>query len=575
MNLLISAGLLALLGSFSSLVVAQQAAAVAYAPKFTLCPPNTSLIRSAGTSKQSLSPSESSYISARKSQVLPSAWSSYLKNVKQAAKSNNIALPAYVSAILSQPTTFPNLGIATSGGGYRAAIFGAGVLNALDGRNLTSSGVGTGGLLQAASYLSGLSGGSWLLGSLIQADFPPLLDLIFGTSSGLGGWNAQVDLLQISTDPNVIAQFVGLLVQESAGKFLTGFPVTFTDIWARTLSRHFVTGTTAANFFDTNLTHGAGVTLSSITQLPTFAQHAQPFPIIVANSLTATDTEFPPLMNPIFEFTPFEFGSFDPQLSAFTPTQFLGSPNNSLCVTNMDQLGFVEGISSNLFSAFNTSETDLLNSNIGPIISALQSNFGQKNIRLDSSQIPNPFFGLSKGSFVDSDQTLLTLVDGGLDGEVIPLQPLLVKARKVDTIIAIDASADTLDNFAAGASVVASSQRAALFPKSYSFPPVPASNTSFLSQNLTTRPTFFGCNTRTTDDAPLLIYIANGGAPLGQTPVTNTTTLQTTYPAAEIQQMVEQTFDIATQGISTIKNGVASKEKTRDCEEWGVQELFG
>lgn len=334
MNLLISAGLLALLGSFSSLVVAQQAAAVAYAPKFTLCPPNTSLIRSAGTSKQSLSPSESSYISARKSQVLPSAWSSYLKNVKQAAKSNNIALPAYVSAILSQPTTFPNLGIATSGGGYRAAIFGAGVLNALDGRNLTSSGVGTGGLLQAASYLSGLSGGSWLLGSLIQADFPPLLDLIFGTSSGLGGWNAQVDLLQISTDPNVIAQFVGLLVQESAGKFLTGFPVTFTDIWARTLSRHFVTGTTAANFFDTNLTHGAGVTLSSITQLyvhdskivfgrnvcsligfpidfcrPTFAQHAQPFPIIVANSLTATDTEFPPLMNPIFEFTPCQYPS--------------------------------------------------------------------------------------------------------------------------------------------------------------------------------------------------------------------------------------------------------------------------
>lgn len=122
-------------------------------------------------------------------------------------------------------------------------------------------------------------------------------------------------------------------------------------------------------------------------------------------------------------------------------------------------------------------------------------------------------------------------------------------------------SADTLDNFAAGASVVASSQRAALFPKSYSFPPVPASNTSFLSQNLTTRPTFFGCNTRTTDDAPLLIYIANGGAPLGQTPVTNTTTLQTTYPAAEIQQMVEQTFDIATQGISTIKNGVAVKDK--------------
>jgi lysophospholipase len=30
-------------------------------------------------------------------------------------------------------------------------------------------------------------------------------------------------------------------------------------------------------------------------------------------------------------------------------------------------------------------------------------------------------------------------VDGGEDGEVIPLQPLLVKARGVDVIFAIDA----------------------------------------------------------------------------------------------------------------------------------------
>lgn len=78
-------------------------------------------------------------------------------------------------------------------------------------------------------------------------------------------------------------------------------------------------------------------------------------------------------------------------------------------------------------------------SSIGPIIGALQQALPQKNIRLDSAEIPNPFFGVSSATFPDSDQRLLTLVDGGEDGETTPFQPLLVKARNVDTIIAIDA----------------------------------------------------------------------------------------------------------------------------------------
>jgi lysophospholipase len=52
----------------------------------------------------------------------------------------------------------PRLAIAFSGGGHRAALFGAGVRNALDIRNDSAKNAGTGGLLQAASYVSGLSG---------------------------------------------------------------------------------------------------------------------------------------------------------------------------------------------------------------------------------------------------------------------------------------------------------------------------------------------------------------------------------------------------------------------------------
>lgn len=41
----------------------------------------------------------------------------------------------------------------------------------------------------------------------------------------------------------------------------------------------------------------------------------------------------------------------------------------------------------------------------------------------------------------------LQLIDGGSNGENIPLNPLLVKAREVDVIIAVDGSSDTDDNW--------------------------------------------------------------------------------------------------------------------------------
>ena len=84
-------------------------------------------------------------------------------------------------------------------------------------------------------------------------------------------------------------------------------------------------------------------------------------------------------------------------------------------------------------------EQALESSLIGPIIDALTKALPQPGIRFDSAQLPNPFVGVSTATFPDSDQTLLTLVDGGEDGETTPFQPLLVKARGLDTLIAIDA----------------------------------------------------------------------------------------------------------------------------------------
>lgn len=269
------ASLLLYLASVSLGAAAQSPAAVAYAPTLGTCPPGTSLVRQVGSNakKQSLNADEARYVSARRSQVTPDAWKKYLLSVQL---HSGVALPFYVDALLLGlwgKNAQPNLGIATSGGGYRAAIFGAGILNALDARNKTSVNAGTGGLLQAATYLSGLSGGSWLVSSLAQADFPMLPELVFGPSStpsgnAFGGWLTEIDVLQVGgTNATATAAFVGELVSEVALKFVKGFPVTFTDLWSRALARHFVNGTTAADPVDPSLTHGAGLTFSSIANL--------------------------------------------------------------------------------------------------------------------------------------------------------------------------------------------------------------------------------------------------------------------------------------------------------------------
>ena len=250
------------------LATAQNVPSQAYTPVAAPCPAGFNLVRMAGTpGSQSLSSSEASYVNSRKASVISQAWKTYLSNVL----STNASLPNYVSSILSgNSSETPTLGISTSGGGYRASIFGAGVLNALDGRNSSSTSAGIGGLLQAATYLSGLSGGSWLLTSLAQANFPMIQELIFGPASPIvsnnswGGWNAEYDIATPSDNPVTNTEYYTDLVEELGGKYDAGYLVTFADFWGRALARHFANGTFSSNFFDESYTHGAGILWSDV-----------------------------------------------------------------------------------------------------------------------------------------------------------------------------------------------------------------------------------------------------------------------------------------------------------------------
>lgn len=269
---------LSLVSTLSSVGAAETAAQL-WTPKAGACPAGFSLVRHSGVANvnQTLSPGEVEYVRARKTNVLPEAFNAYSSILSESAP-NGIELPAYVQSILSGDNgSLPTVGFTVSGGGYRSAMFGAGVMNALDGRNATAVKLGTGGLLQAATYTVGLSGGSWVVYSMAAAGFPTAQELVLGPKNpvpgGYGGWSAaKFGALNVGLGFNgsTAAENVLLeqLVTEISGKHAAGYPVTGVDILARVLARHFLNGTTEANYLD-NVTsvHGAGQTFSELVNV--------------------------------------------------------------------------------------------------------------------------------------------------------------------------------------------------------------------------------------------------------------------------------------------------------------------
>lgn len=124
-----------------------------YAPQTNVECPDLStapLIRTFTPQNQTLHPAEEEYIKTRKSTVIASAWVDWL--------GNGSALGYNLTNF--NASNFPTVGFAIPGGGLRAAQYGAAAIQALDARNSSAKAIGTGGLFQVASYITGLSGKS-------------------------------------------------------------------------------------------------------------------------------------------------------------------------------------------------------------------------------------------------------------------------------------------------------------------------------------------------------------------------------------------------------------------------------
>lgn len=139
-----------------------------YAPTNSTCPPGA-LIRTINSTNP-LSPDEAAFVAGRRGNAV-AAWQSYLTNSALNLTGFN------VTSFLQNTSNLPNVAIAVSGGGYRAMLHGAAIFNAYDSRNDTALKQGTGGIIQLTTYLSGLSGGSWFVGSIAVNNFPTIPQL--------------------------------------------------------------------------------------------------------------------------------------------------------------------------------------------------------------------------------------------------------------------------------------------------------------------------------------------------------------------------------------------------------------
>jgi len=458
---------------------------------------------------------------------------------------------SYITNNAKNASALPNVAIAFGGGGYRACLTGGGALQAFDSREENGTSAGhLGGLLQAATYTTGLSGGGWLMGSIFVNNFTTISSLLnnpkeispvweFGNSIFEGPKTSKIQLLSSG-------EYFDHIYNQVSDKANAGYNTSVTDYWGRALSFQLVNASEG----------GPDYTWSSIQLQDTFANGESPMPILIADA-RAPGENLIPSNTTVFEFNPFEFGTWDPTTYGFVPLEYLGSkfsngvlPQNEECVRGFDNVGYVMGTSSSLFNQFllrlnGTSIPQVAKTFVSKILSAVATD---NNDIADYS--PNPFYGFHNATSKNSQDTHLTLVDGGEDYENIPLQPLIQPFRHVDVIFAVDSSADTDTSWPNGTALVATYQRS-LNNSNYgniangtSFPAVPDQNT-FVNLGLNTHPTFFGCNSSNTSSiTPLIVYIPN----YPYSYHSNVSTFDPSYKTDQRNAIVMNGYGVATMG---------------------------
>lgn len=470
-----------------------------YAPGVVSCPPNANFLRKAGVSDN-----EKSWLNKRLANVrqplkdyLGRVWSNYNdKSIIDAALDND------------DLSKVPRIGIAVEGGGYVAMFAGAGMLAAMDERTVGAKEHGLGGILQASSYLTGLSGGSWLVGTLALNNWTSVQSIIDNTPKKNSIW----DITNSIVAPGGIhilqtTQRFFQLFKMAGEKRLKGFPLTVTDIWGPAL---------AYNFMPNLPNGGAGTLWSDVRNYEPFQNGEMPFPILVATARGAQAKENYNVNYTVVEMNPFELGSWDRSLDAFFDMKYVGSDvsNGSpiKCWAGYDQASFVMGASSNVFDLFHLTDYPWIWKIFDRFISIFTGDLNNDTAMIRHNPFKNSKFTASDYFATLSKSDDLILTDGGDETEGIPTNPLVQKERELDVVFALDLWG-TVKSTPDGSSLAISYSRQFMSQgNSTVFPQVPDKET-FAKENLTQRPVFFGCYpedlTGFEQTPPLVVYLAN------------------------------------------------------------------
>ncbi|CAR30899.1 ZYRO0E05126p [Zygosaccharomyces rouxii] len=502
------------------------------------------------------------------------------------------------------------MGLAISGGGYRSMLTASGFIKEMDNY----------GIFDCLSYISGLSGGSWVLMDLLSQNF--------NVSSLLSNWKLNDGLLKgvpdfdirhhdivsgmeeyedalvkrTVSDEGALRQFfynfeeslqlAAFLFQEDdeqkrvtkrgvgplakimdfflqrndkqeeedlddnenslfgsiqslhqviqfyidlhlgiRPKKMQGFTISFTDYLGKALKKKL------------SNTKGQSSSFSQLMMNSTkFQDFKAPIPLFIANCRNEH------LKNVIFEFNPFEFGSWESNLGLFVKMPYLGSTieagNPSRCINGFDDIGFITATSSSIFNnvliyiwqltAQSSRETMRAVKNIMSIFGLGNGKLDEKSFRptslnnLDTDYAvyqPNPFYHYPGINNELTQNDYLYLVDGGEDGENIPLRPLTIPQRNLDIIFVIDSSSDEF-NYPRGKklkNVLHQLQNEEIDSHSYSIPDFDKVNQY---------PIALGCYQ---PHLPIILYHPN--APHSYN--SNTSTFKITYNESEVNGMLQ------------------------------------
>jgi lysophospholipase len=260
-----------------------------YVPGRVDCP-SFDLIRPASSG---LSANETNWLKLRRPNVV-NALESWLPRAIANVGNSTFNVTAYIAALRANDSLIPVAGLALSGGGARAEYSGYGAWQALDERYPPALAAGSGGIVQALTYLAGLSGGSGPTGALGFGNFSTVAEIM---SWGNDQFNLTYSPLS-STDEDTVRAALTTDLDGIVRKAQAGFNVTTSDLLGYALGQQTIY----------NQSTGVSVpvesrTWSDVQGYAAFSQGLYPMPIQMVNEVV------PPGIPNVTEF----FGILVPQ----------------------------------------------------------------------------------------------------------------------------------------------------------------------------------------------------------------------------------------------------------------------